>query len=103
MPKSKMNPRHSPSVIEARTGLIPASDDIEDELDARTARVSRTLRAYAKGTNGRDDLAITNILEDIRHYCDSKTLSFDELDKAAYNNYLGYVKESPWISRLWMR
>jgi hypothetical protein len=82
--------------------LIPASDGIEDELDARTARLGRTVRTYAKGTNGgRDDLAIANLLEDIRHYCDSRTLSFDELDAAAYNNYLEYVKESPWISRLW--
>ena len=99
MPKSKLNPRHSARVIEARAGLIPASDDIEDELDARTARIRRTVRTYAKGTNGRDDLAIANILEDIRHYCDSKTLSFDELDMAAYNNHKEYVNESPWISR----
>lgn len=100
MPKSKLNPRQSARVIEARAGLIPASDDIEDELDARTARIGRTVRTYAKETNGRDDLAIANILEDIRHYCDSKTLSFDELDTAAYNSHLEYVNESPWISRL---
>lgn len=101
MPKSKLNSRHSASVIDARAGLIPASDDIEDELHSRTVRIGRTVRTYAKGTNGgRDDLAIANILEDIRHYCDSKTLSFNELDAAAHNNYLEYVKESPWISRL---
>lgn len=99
MPKSKLNPRHDARVIEARAGLIPASDDIEDELDARTGRIGRTVRAYAKVTNGRDDLAIASILEDIRHYCDSKALSFDELDTAAYNNHLEYVNESPWISR----
>jgi len=99
MPKSKLNPRHSARVIEARAGLIPASDDIEDELDSRTAHIRRILRTYAKGTNGRDDLAITNLLEDIRHYCDSKTLRFDELDAAAQNNHEEY-QESPWISRL---
>lgn len=99
MPRSLLNDRLSARVLKARAGLIPASDDIENELDARTARVGRTLRAYAKETGGRDDLAITDILHDLRHYCDTKALTFAELDAAAHEYYLEYVNDSPWISR----
>jgi hypothetical protein len=100
MPKSQMNNRLSASVLDARAGLIPASDDIEDELNARAARIRRVVKVYARRTDGRDDLAIIDILHGLRHYCDRKALAFDELDKAAYGDYREYVDESPWISRM---
>jgi len=101
MPNKKQlsNAQRAALILEARSGLIPASDDIEDELNARTAHIARALRAYAKLTRGRDDLAITDILHDLRHYCDSKALAFDELATAAYEYYLEDAAESPWISR----
>ena len=82
------NARRAGLIVEARAGLIPASDDVEDELNSRTACIARTVRAYAKLTDGRDDLAITDILQDLRHYCDSRALAFDELDAAACEYYL---------------
>jgi hypothetical protein len=101
MPNNKqLNNIHCAArILDARAGLIPASDDIEDELNARTARIGRTVRAYAKLTHGRDDLAITDILHDLRHYCDQKALAFDQLDTPAYEHYLEDAAESPWISR----
>ncbi len=35
-----------------------------------------------------DDLAITNILADLKHYCDCKGLAFGKLQRAAYAFYL---------------
>ena len=99
MSKSQMNNRCNARVLDARAGLIPASDDIEDELDARVARVGRAVRVYAERNGDRDELAIIDILHGLRHYCDRKALAFDELDRAAYGDYLEYVNESPWISR----
>jgi hypothetical protein len=88
-------------VRKARAGVIPASDHIDAEINGRVARIARTAGLYAKlaGNCSRDDLAISDILLDLRHYCDSKGLAFDELDAAAYERYLEDVNESPWISR----
>jgi hypothetical protein len=65
------------------------------------ARIARTVSAYAKlrGSRSHYDLAISDMLQDLRHYCDSKGLVFDELDTVAYGCYLEDVNESPWISR----
>jgi hypothetical protein len=75
MPKSQMNHRRNARVLDARAGLIPASDAIEDELDARVARVGRAVSIYAKRTGGRDELAIVDILHGLRHYCDRRALA----------------------------
>jgi hypothetical protein len=91
--------RLSASIVAARAGMIPASDYIEYELDARTSRIGRAVRTYAKKSGGRDDLAITSMLQDLRHYCDSKGLVFGSLDETACDYYREYVTESPWISR----
>jgi hypothetical protein len=82
-------------VLQARAGLIPASDDIADEKRARmnhTARVIRTVKSYS-GTVSRvsDDQAITNILADLRHYCDCTGLEFKKLDRVACAQYLEEV------------
>jgi hypothetical protein len=77
---------------EARAGLIPASDDIADEKQARTNRTARiilTAKSYL-GSVARvsDELAIRDILADLRHYCDCTGLVFEKLDRAAYALYL---------------
>ncbi len=90
--RQQKKPRWSDLVVEARAGLIPESDDIADEKRARmkrTARVVRTVKAHAKlATCGSEDRAITDILADLRHYCDCKGLPFHKLYRAAYALYL---------------
>jgi hypothetical protein len=100
MPNKKhlSNVHHPAHVLAARAGLIPASDHIENELNLQAARIGRSVSAYAR-RKSRHDLAITDILQDLRHYCDSKGLAFHELDAAAHEYYLEDVNESPWISR----
>ena len=79
-------------MVEARAGLIPASDDMADEIRARTNRTAgiiRTAKTYlGSGARVSDDLAITNILSNLRHYCDCKGLAFKTLDSAARALYL---------------
>lgn len=97
--KHSSNVRHPAHVLAARAGIIFASDDVEHELNLRTASVSRIVSAQAKHEGGRHDLAITDILQSLRHYCDSRGLAFHELDAAAHEYYLEDVAESPWVSR----
>ncbi len=40
---------------------------------------------------GSENLAITDIISDLRHYCEEKGLSFHKLNKAAYTQYLEEV------------
>jgi hypothetical protein len=99
MPKLQLSRRLGASVIAARAGIIPASDWIDYELELSAAHIGRAVAAYAKGTGGRADVAITSMLQDLRHYCDSKGLSFGRLDETASEYYREDVRESPWISR----
>jgi len=89
--RQKSNLDRCNSVIEARAGLIPASDDIADEMRARmklTTRIIRTMKpSLGSVKRVSDNLAITNILSDLRHYCDSRGLAFEKLDKAAFELY----------------
>jgi hypothetical protein len=84
-------PRRANPVVKARAGLIPASDDAADEIRARTnltVRIIRTVKPYLGSVRRvSDDLAITNILSDLRHYCDCRGLAFEKLDRAAYQLY----------------
>ncbi len=86
------NARRAVLVLEARAGLIPASDAIENEQRVRMKCIGRVVKAYAKLVSARsgdwDHLAITNILADLRHYCDYKGLAFEELGAAASEQYL---------------
>jgi hypothetical protein len=54
-------------------------------------RLHPVVMTYAKlaGTNLRDryDIAITDLLTDLRHYCDLKGLPFEELNIAASDAY----------------
>ena len=95
--KQISNARRIDLVREARAGLIPASDDVADERRVRTnhtARIIRTAKTYlGSATHVSDDLAITNILADLRHYCDCKDLAFKKLDRAAHTLHLEDVEE----------
>jgi hypothetical protein len=86
------NARRAVFILEARAGLIPASDAIENEQRARMKCIGRVVKAYAKLVSARpcdwDHLAITDILADLRHYCDYIGLAFDELGAAAYEQCL---------------
>jgi hypothetical protein len=90
------NARYSAVVLEAGAGLIPASDADDDEIRARinrTDRVAKTVKAYAKlPWSGCEGIAITEVLADLRHYCEDKGLAFRELDVAARALYLEEVE-----------
>lgn len=84
--------RHlSASALEARAGLISEADYLEVEKlarIARTKRVVRTVKAYAKLKICRSDhAAIANILADLRHYCEAQSLSFSEINKEGWLLY----------------
>ena len=86
--KRQMVTGRSALIVEARAGVIFASDYVGAELLAVTSSVARALKAYAKSAKPvPDDRAITDILVDLRHYCDSKGLVFDELNAAAEEHY----------------
>lgn len=82
-------------IVEARAGLLPASDDLDDEKQARmrrTSRMGRIILAYEKlGECGSQKLAVATALADLRHYCDCKNLNFDELNLSGENVYLGEI------------
>lgn len=84
--------RRIESVREARAGLIPASDDMADERRAQLNCAVRIIAAVKPCLGSlrlvSDRHAITNILADLRHYCDSKELAFSKLDAAAHTLYL---------------
>ncbi|HEX4073856.1 MAG TPA: hypothetical protein VHX49_00515 [Candidatus Acidoferrales bacterium] len=94
MAKSKrmIEVRRARLVREARAGLIPASDDVMNEMRARTnytARMVRTAKSHLGSVERvSEEHAITDILADLRHYCDHTGLQFKELDAAADALYL---------------
>jgi hypothetical protein len=71
---------------EARAGLSFTSDHVKNELFASTSRIAPTVQLCAKSRPGQS-VAITDMLTDLRHYCDTSGLSFDELDALACENY----------------
>jgi len=79
-------------VREARAGLIPKSDDTADEIHTRTnrtRRIIRTAKTYLGSvTRVSEEQAITSILADLRHYCDSQGLGFHKFHKSALALYL---------------
>jgi hypothetical protein len=75
-------------IARARAGIIFASDHVAAELLAATSRIARALEPYVKSAKlVPDDRPIREILIDLRHYCDSKGLVFDELNAAAEEEY----------------
>jgi hypothetical protein len=83
-------------VREARAGVIPESDHIAKEIRARmnsAARLIRTLAAKGRlATLASEDRLITEILADLRHYCDFNGLVYDKLETAAADLYLAEGK-----------
>lgn len=103
MRKRIVEARRARLVREARAGLIPASDDLVDEVRARTdhaARMVRTAKSHLGSVKRvSEEHAITSILADLRHYCDFKSLQFDELDAAADALYFEDKRhEARWIA-----
>lgn len=102
--KMSINKRQAALIREARAGLIPESDWIVEEVRARikrTARVSRVITSHAKRlTRGSDVAAISEILADLRHYCDIKGLPFEELNTIACENYLDETSQSCMVGSL---
>lgn len=97
------NTRRIDLVRKARAGLIPESDNIANEIRARTertARIVRTARTYlGSATRVSEEHAITDILADLRHYCDCRGLAFRKIHTAAYALYLeDKAYEAPWES-----
>ena len=90
--------RRAELVREARAGLLPESDDLVNEVRAqmsRTARIARSIKGYTKLETCRsEELAVTTILADLRHYCASKDLSFRKLDAAGHTLYVEEANES---------
>ena len=82
--------RHIDPRVEARGGLISAFDDLEDERRARINCVEPVVRAWKVhvGRHASEDLVITDILAELRYYCDCKGVDFDILAAAAYERYL---------------
>jgi hypothetical protein len=75
-------------IVEARAGVSFTSDYVGAELFAATSSIARALKAYVKSARpGTDDRAITDILVDLRHYCDSKGLVFEDLNAVAEQHY----------------
>jgi hypothetical protein len=71
---------------EARAGIVFASDHVTGELCASIAQITPTLEAYSKGRSHLG-AAIIDMLIDLRHYCDSKGLSFEDLETEASERY----------------
>jgi hypothetical protein len=71
---------------QARSGLVFASDHVRNELSASTSRIAPTVETYSKSRSDHR-AAITDMLIDLRHYCDAKGLSFDEFDASACERY----------------
>jgi hypothetical protein len=73
--------------IEARGGIISEADNIAEEIRVRTNLTVRTISIVKPylGSVKRvsDELAITDILSGLRHYCDRRGLGFKKLDRAA--------------------
>jgi hypothetical protein len=90
--------RRAELVREARAGLLPQSDDLVNEVRARmnrTALSARSIKTYTKlATCSSEELAISTILADLRHYCASKELSFRKLNADGYTLYVEEVSES---------
>jgi hypothetical protein len=67
----------------------------------RTARIGRVVNSRARLLpRGSGGLAVSEILTDLRHYCDSKGLAFEQLDASASENYQDEASQSRMVGRL---
>jgi hypothetical protein len=94
MPKKKqmIRTRRIGLTPETRAGLIPEADNIANEVRARTTQTASMIRTVATRlgslSNVSEEYAITNILADLRHFCERKGLEFHKLQAAAHAIYL---------------
>jgi len=89
--KQVRNRRQTKLVPTARGGIIYASDVLAEEGRARINRIERLIRIVKNYLGSvacvSDEQAITDILADLRHYCDCKGLTFRKLERAAVALY----------------
>jgi hypothetical protein len=89
--KQKCKARQINSLRDLSGGINYASNVLAEEGLARLSRIERLIqivKAYL-GTPARvtDAQAVTDLLADLRHYCDCKGLEFSSLDEAAIEQY----------------
>lgn len=60
----------------------------------RTKRIGRIITNYRKREGSTAPEALTDILTDLRHYCDSKGLDFGALDQKAHEHYSGELHDA---------
>jgi hypothetical protein len=93
MTKTKQKRKQSQvnSLRDLSGGINYAANVLAEEGRARLSRVERLIRivkAYLGSVERVTDAqAITDLLADLRHYCDCKGLEFSDLDEAAIEEY----------------
>jgi hypothetical protein len=80
----------------------PAAEAAEDELTPKdrvefVRRIER-VSPYDEGLDAEDNMAcpsdfITDLLTDIRHYCDARDVAFAACDRSAYRHYVNERRE----------
>src|ERR1700722_18157880 len=79
--RQKDKPRSINRKARPHSRIISEADDMADEIRMRTRLTAKIIRAAKPhlGSADRlsDDLAITNILSDLRHYCDYRGIEFE--------------------------
>lgn len=88
------------SVIEARAGLIPASDDLADEIVALMNHAAQLLRSLgshmATPERASEQRAVREILTTLLQYCDFKYLNFRDLVASAHAEYIDESQIEPY-------
>lgn len=89
--KTRLKHRRQKLISETRARLIPASDDIANEIRARTSKTTRIVAAAKSfvrlGRHASDDILMMELLTHLRRYCAWKGLVFEKLDEAASDRY----------------
>jgi hypothetical protein len=85
--KTRKKTRRPALADPARTGLIPASDDITVEAKARLSNATRVIQTMRRSPGcspkASDERVITDILADLRLYSATRGFPFEDLDHAA--------------------
>jgi hypothetical protein len=86
--RKQMGNRRRPKLVtKAHGGIIYASEVLAEERRARINHIERVIlivkTSLGSVAHVSDDQAITDLLADLRHYCDYKGLTFRKLDADA--------------------
>lgn len=89
--KQKRKPRQVNSLRDLSGRINYSSNVLAEEGRARLGRIERLIRIVkvylGSATRVTDGQAVTDLLADLRHYCDCKGLEFSSLDEAAVEQY----------------